>query len=54
MKNVPTGSKSLKNKAGKLDNGKLVPIPVDLRKLSDAARNNVVKKDVYNAKIKVY
>ena len=35
-----------------LDVDKLVPIPVDLSKLSDAVKNNVVKKDVYNAKIK--
>ena len=31
---------------------KLVAAPVDLSKLSDVVKNNVVKKDVYNAKIK--
>ena len=31
---------------------KLVPLPVDLSKLSDVAENDIVKKDVYNAKIK--
>ena len=31
---------------------KLVPVPVDLSKLSDVVKNYVVKKDVYNAKIK--
>ena len=25
-----------------------MPIPVDLNKLSDVVKNNVVKKDVYN------
>ena len=31
---------------------KLLPVPVDLSKLSDAAKNDVVKKYVYNVKIK--
>ena len=30
----------------------LVPAAVDLSKLSDAVKNDVVKKDVYNGKIK--
>ena len=30
-----------------------MPVPVDLSKLSDLEKNNVVKKDVYNAKIKI-
>ena len=30
----------------------MVPVPVDLSKLSDVVKNDVVKKDVYNAKIK--
>ena len=29
-----------------------MPVPVDLGKLSDLGRNDVVKKDVYNVKIK--
>ena len=40
------------NKVDKLDTNKLVPDPVDLSKLSDVVKNEVVKKDVYNAKIK--
>ena len=52
MKNVPTNLSNLKNKADKLVVDKLVPIPVDLSKLSDALRNDVVKKAEYNAKIK--
>ena len=52
MKNVPTNSNSLKSKVDKLDVDKLVTVPVDLRKLSDLVKICVVKKDVYNAKIK--
>ena len=52
MKNLPTNLSNLKSKADKLDLGKLVPVPVDLSKLSDVFQNGVVKKDVYNAKIK--
>ena len=39
---------SLKTEADKLDIDKLVPIPVDLIKLSDVVKNDVVKKTVYN------
>ena len=46
MKNVPTNSNNLKTKVDKLDVDKLVPVPVDL------SNDDVVKKDVYNAKIK--
>ena len=42
----------MKNKLDKLGVDKLVPVPVDLSKLSDAVNNDVIKKDVYNAKIK--
>ena len=43
---------NLKNEIDKLDVDKLVPVPVDLRKLSHVVKNDVVKKDVYIAKIK--
>ena len=42
----------MKSKVDKLDVDKLVSVPVDLSKLSDAVKNNFVQKDVYNAKIK--
>ena len=42
----------MKSKVDKLDVDKLVPVPVDLSKLSDVVKNDAVKKDVYNAKIK--
>ena len=42
----------MKSKVDKLDVHKLVHVPVELSNLSDAVKNDVVKKDVYNAKIK--
>ena len=51
MKNVPTNLSNLKSKVGKLDVDKLVLVPIDLSRLSDAVKNGVVKKDVYNAKM---
>ena len=39
---------NLKTEVDKLDIDKLVQIPVDLRKLSDAVKNDVVKKTVYD------
>ena len=42
----------MKNKLDKLDVDKLVPVPVDLSRLIVAVKNDDVKKDVYNAKIK--
>ena len=52
MKNVRSNLSNLKNDVDKLNVDKLVPVPVDLSKLSDVVKNNFVKKDVYNAKIK--
>ena len=45
---LKTNLASLKTEVDKLDIDKLVPIPVDLSKLSDAVKNDVVKKNVYN------
>ena len=47
MKNVPSNLSNLKSRVDKLDVEKLVPVPVDLSKVSD-----VVKKTEYNAKVK--
>ena len=52
LKNVLTHLNNLKSKVVKLDFDKLVPVSVDLSKLSDAVKNDFIKKDVYNAKIK--
>ena len=52
MKNVPAGLNSLKSKVDKLDIDKLVPVTIDLNKLSGVVKNDAVKKDVHNAKIK--
>ena len=42
---------NLKTEVDKLDIDKLVPVPVDLSKLSDMVENVVIKKTDYNAKI---
>ena len=47
MKNVSTNLSGLKSKADKLDVDKLVPVLIDLSKLSDVVKNDVAKKDVY-------
>ena len=52
MKNIPTNLSNFQSKVDKLDFHKLIPVPVDLSKLSDAVKNDVVKKNVYNDKIK--
>ena len=52
MKNVPTNLRNFKSKIDKLDVDKLIDFPVDLSKLSDVVKNDVAKKDLYNAKIK--
>ena len=38
----------LKTEVDKLDIDKLAPVPVDLSKLSDVVKNDVVKKTVYD------
>ena len=50
--NVPNNLCNLKSKVDKLDDNKLVPVPADLGKLNDVLKNNVVRKDVNNAKTK--
>ena len=52
MKNVLANLSNFKSRVDKLDVDKLVPVPVDITKLSDAVKNDVVKKDAYNGKIK--
>ena len=39
---------SLKTEVDKLDINKLVPVPVDLSKLSDIVKNDAVKKTAYD------
>ena len=52
MKNKLTNLSNLESEVDKLDVDRSVTVPVALRKLSDAVKNNIIKKDVYNAKIK--
>ena len=44
MKNAQSDLNNLKSKVDKLHADKLVPVPVDLRKLSKVLKNDVVKK----------
>ena len=44
---LKTNLANLKTEVDKLDIDKLAPVPVDLSKLSDAVKNDVVKKTVY-------
>ena len=43
-----TNLTSLETEVDKLDIAKLTPVPNDLAKLSNAVKNNVVKKTEYN------
>ena len=45
---LKTNLANLKTEVEKLDIDKLTPIPVDLSKLSNVVKNDVVKKTVYN------
>ena len=45
---LKTNLASLKTEVDKLDVDKLAPVPVDLSKLSDVVKNDVVKKAVYD------
>ena len=48
FKNIRSHLSNLKNKVDKLDIGKLETTPVDLSKLSNLVKNDVVKKTEYN------
>ena len=53
LKNLSSGLSNLRNKVDQSDVDNVpVPVPVELSKLSSVVKNNVVKKDVYKAKIK--
>ena len=43
----------MKSKVDKLDVDKLVPVAVNLIKQSNVVKNDFVKKDIRNAKIKI-
>ena len=45
---LKTNLANLKTEVDKLDFDKLAPVPVDLSKLSDVVKNDVVKKAVYD------
>ena len=43
----------MKSKVDKLDVDNLVPVPANLSKQSNVLKNDVVKKNAFNAKIKI-
>ena len=45
---IKTNLANLKTEVDKLDNEKLVPVPTDLRKLSNVVKNHIFKKTVYD------
>ena len=45
---LKTNLANLKTEVDKLDIDKLVPVPIDLSKLSDVVKSDVFKKDIYN------
>ena len=45
---LKTNLSNSKTEVDKLDIDKLVPVPVDLSKLSDVVKNDVVKKTMYD------
>ena len=45
---LKTNLATLKTEVDKLDIDKLAPVPLDLSKLSDVVKNDVVKKAVYD------
>ena len=49
---MPSNLNNLNSKADKLYVNNLDSVLVDSSKLSDVVENDIVKKDVYNAKIK--
>ena len=51
MKNVPNNLNSLNIKLDKLDVVRLGPLLIDLSKLSNVVKTDVVTKDIYNAKV---
>ena len=54
MKNVPNNFSNLKSKVDKLDVSKLVPATVDLSKLNDVVKNDVVKKMYIILRLKIW
>ena len=52
LKCVRSGLSNLKSKQDKLEVAKLVPVFVDLSKLSDVVKHNAVKKTEYDKMIK--
>ena len=50
LENVSYNARNLKRKVEKIDVYQLLPVPVDLNKLSDVVKNDIVKKPNINTK----
>ena len=53
LKSLPNNLSQLKTEVDKLDIVELVPVTIDLSKLSTVIKNEVVKETEYDAKIKI-
>ena len=51
LKNLPTNLNNFKSKVYKLELDKLTHVPVGLTKLSNVVKQDILKKDVYKAKV---
>ena len=54
LKSLTNNLSNSKSKVDKLDIDKLALVPLDLSKLSNVVKNDVVRKTEYNVKIKKY
>ena len=52
LKHVPSGLNNFKSKVNKLEVNKSAAVPIDLKKLSDAVKIEVVNKLVYDELVK--
>ena len=52
MNNVPSNLSNLKSKEDNLDVDKLIPVPVDLSKLSDVVKNDLFKTTEFDELVK--
>ena len=52
MKNVPSNLSNLKSKEDNLDVDKLIPVPVELSKLSDVVKNDLFKTTEFDELVK--
>ena len=52
LKNIPYSSRNLKRKVEKIDVYKLVPVPVDLNRVSDVVKN-ILLQNMYTIRYQI-